>query len=137
MSFAVALCLGQSSDTIRRGDALFHGQETLTGRIRGHDETLPAEAVRCANCHEGAKSGRLSRAAAPHLDRALLLEARQRRGGPPSHYNQTAFCKLLRTGVDPAAIVIAREMPVYQVDEAQCADLWNYLLEKDSANARH
>jgi hypothetical protein len=41
-----------------------------------------------------------------------------------------SFCKLLRTGVDPASIVIAREMPVYTLNEAQCGSLWTFLIER-------
>jgi hypothetical protein len=130
---------GQSSDAAQRGNALYHGKEALTGKIRGHDELLPAEAVRCVNCHEAVSSDRLGgglgRSAAPHLDRALLLEARPRRGGPPSHYDQAAFCKLLNTGVDPASIVIAREMPAYELEPGQCAGLWSFLIGKEPADA--
>jgi hypothetical protein len=131
------LCLtflaGQTPDSARRGYALFHGQEALAGRIRGHDEGLPAEALRCANCHE-ATSRRLTGVAAPHVDRSLLLEYRQRRGGPPSRYDAASFCKLLRTGADPVFIVIAREMPVYDLNEAQCNSLWTFFTEKDTRN---
>ena len=131
-SFVVTLSPGQSP-----GDALFHGKVALTGKIRGHEESLPPEAVRCANCHEAQSNERLSRVSAPRLDRSLLLDARTRRGGPPSRYDQPAFCKLLRTGVDPAAIVIAREMPIYNLNQTQCAGLWTYLMEKEPADAKH
>ena len=104
------------------GSALFHGGQPLIGRIRGHDTALPPEAVRCVNCH-----------ATRRISRALLLEARQRRGGPPTRYDQPAFCKLLRTGIDPGYVLIAREMPIYDVDEAQCAGLWRYLTGKENA----
>ncbi len=136
VSFAANLVPGQSSE-IRRGDALFHGTESLIGRVRGHDETLPSDAVRCANCHDAVSAGRLTRVAAPHLDRSLLLDPKQRRGGPPSHYDQPAFCKLLRTGIDPASIVVAREMPVYDLDEAACASLWSFIIGKEPVNAKH
>jgi hypothetical protein len=125
----------------QRGDALFHGQEPLTAKIRGHEDedTLPAEAIRCANCHAAtpASAGAqpLSRIAPPHLDRALLLEFHERRGGPPSRYDQAAFCKVLRTGVDPAHILIAREMPAYVIDDAQCASLWTYALAQDAKDS--
>jgi hypothetical protein len=127
---------GRLTEAAERGDSLFHAKEKLNGRIRGHDDALPPEVVRCANCHEASGNVRLSRVAAPHLDRSVLLTWRERRGGPPSRYDQAAFCKLLRTGIDPANIVIAREMPVYEVDEAQCASLWTFLVGKDDANAK-
>jgi hypothetical protein len=140
ITFGAALLSAQSLDAARRGNALYHGKEALTGKTRGHDESLPAEAVRCANCHEAGSNGRLGgglgRSVAPHLDRALLLEARQRRGGPPSHYDAAAFCKLLSTGVDPASIVIAREMPVYELEPGQCAALWSFLIGKEPADAK-
>jgi len=137
ISFGVALLPGQLSDAARRGKALFQGKGALTARIRGHDEFLPAEAVHCVNCHDAVNGGRQTRVSAPHLDRSLLLEARQRRGGPPSRYDQAAFCKLLNTGVDPASVVIAREMPVYELDQSQCASLWSFLIGKEPADAKH
>jgi hypothetical protein len=126
VSVSVAFSPAPLAKSARQGSALFHGRKPLSGRIRGHDEVLPPEAVRCANCHDAANNGRLSRVTAPHIDRALLLEPRQRRGGPPSRYDQAGFCKLLRTGIDPASIVIAREMPAYVMDDEQCANLWAY-----------
>ncbi len=130
-SLGAAFLLGPSAVTVQRGEALFNGKEPLSGRIREHDETLPPEVVRCVNCH-GA-SARPSRVAAPHLDGSRLLEFHQRRGGPPSRYDQSAFCKLLRSGVDPVQIMIAREMPVYALDDDQCASLWSFLVGKDAA----
>ena len=131
MGLGLTLLAGQSSDSFRRGYAIFHGEEALAGKIRGHDEGLPTEAVRCSNCHE-ATGGRLTRVVAPHLDRSLLLGYSQRRGGPPSRYDAASFCKLLRTGTDPAFIMIAREMPVYDFDEAQCNSLWTFFTEKNT-----
>jgi hypothetical protein len=104
----------------------------MSGRIRGHDDLLPPETVRCANCHEAAGATKISRTSAPYLNRSWLLDARQRRSGPPSRYDEAAFCKLLRTGVDPVSIVIAREMPAYVVNDDQCAGLWAYLLERET-----
>jgi hypothetical protein len=130
-----------ANTSAQRGEALFRGQEALSGRIRGHEDALPPETIRCVNCHgsqaptsEGTR--RLLGPSAPRLNSALLLEFHQRRGGPPSRYDEVAFCKLLRTGVDPVQIVIAREMPVYQLDDAQCASLWNYALANKSGAAK-
>lgn len=135
VSFGAALWLAATGST-QRGAALFNGKEPLNGRIRSHEETLPPEVVRCINCHGAKTSNDLSRVAAPHLDKAWLLDFHQRRGGPPSRYDQPAFCKLLRTGVDPAHILIAREMPTYNVDDADCASLWSFILGNDDA-AQH
>jgi hypothetical protein len=119
--------------SIKRGEALYNGKESLQAQIRGHDDLLPPEAVRCANCHSPQTASRLSGKPLPPLDAAFLLEPRQRRGGPPSSYDQSSFCKLLRTGTDPAYILIAREMPIYTLDDSQCASLWDFLTAKGPA----
>jgi cytochrome c553 len=111
------------------GAALYRGKAPLQGKIRGHDDQLPPEAIVCANCHNAKADTRLPGTPAPDLTRALLLEARPRRGGPPSSYNQASFCRLLRTGADPGYILIAREMPAYDLTDEQCASLWTFLLE--------
>ncbi len=113
-----------------RGDALYRGQEPLHGRIRGHDDLLPPETVVCANCHSVKATARLSGQPAPQLDAALLLEMRPRHGGPPSRYDRQSFCRLLRNGSDPAYVLIAREMPAYDVTDEQCASLWSSLTGK-------
>ncbi|MEO5769659.1 MAG: hypothetical protein ABIS92_15005 [Polyangia bacterium] len=117
-----------------RGQAMFLGEVPLKARIRGHSTPLPAEVVVCANCH-GASDRRLAvpggaPGAAPRVDRALLLESRTRRGGPSSTYDAASFCNLLRTGIDPVFILVAREMPTYEIDEAGCRALWRYLTEE-------
>jgi hypothetical protein len=122
----VALCggvlaAGQGAQVVWRGAELSDGRLPLTGGLQGHDDPLPAEALRCANCHEG------STAVAPRLDRGLLQQAQPRRGGPPSSYDETSFCRLLREGLDPAHVLLPREMPRYRIDDRDCAALWAYL----------
>ncbi|HEY6726619.1 MAG TPA: hypothetical protein VI197_21440 [Polyangiaceae bacterium] len=39
------------SSTRDQGARLFHGQTPLTGRLVGHADPLPSEAVQCKNCH--------------------------------------------------------------------------------------
>jgi hypothetical protein len=112
-----------------RGRALFVGREALSGKLRHHRSPLPAEVVACRNCHALGPDAAPRAARGPRLDRALLLEQRPRRGGPPSAYAEASFCKLLRTGIDPAHVMIAREMPVYRADDAQCLSLWQFLTE--------
>lgn len=113
-----------------RGEGMFIGRESLKGRIREHQTVLPPEVVRCGNCHAAEKQAGIPAPLAPRIDRTLLLLERQRRGGPPSAYDPQSLCKLLRTGIDPAYILIAREMPIYDVDDAQCASLWRFLTER-------
>lgn len=109
------------------GAALFAGQAPLRARIRGHRGRLPPYVVKCSNCHLTGNQPVVPGAIAPRLDRALLLDDRPRRGGPPSAYDEPKFCRLLRTGVDPAFILVAREMPVYELRDAQCSRLWRFL----------
>jgi hypothetical protein len=113
-----------------RGRDLFMGREALRGRIRNHASSLPPDVVVCSNCHAPRRERRPEASRAPRVDRALLLEPHARRGGPPSVYTEQAFCKLLRTGIDPAHVLISREMPVYAVDAAQCASLWQFLTDE-------
>jgi len=109
-----------------RGEAIFLGRQPVSGRIRGHESDLPAEVVACRQCHSGASpDGGAS--AAPRLDRALLLQPLQRRGAPPSVYDATSFCKVLRTGIDPAFVLIDRVMPTYRLADSECAALWQYV----------
>jgi hypothetical protein len=126
---AAAYDMGESS-SISAGRRLFFGELPLVGAIVGHRQPLPAEVTVCANCHTGDSvpaSGRSS--GPPPLSRLSLSELRKRRGGPPSQFSEASFCRLLRTGIDPAYIVIARRMPRYIVSEEQCQNLWDYLME--------
>jgi hypothetical protein len=124
---------GLAAISVQRGGAIYQGKEPLQGRIRGQDDLLPSEAVRCVNCHNPASKDRLSGKPAPRIDGDWLLETRQRHGGPPSSYNQASFCKLLRAGTDPVYVLVAREMPVYEMDDSQCASLWIFLTTKAPA----
>ena len=110
------------------GRRMFYGDASLQGAIVGHPEALPPRLTACANCHEGAAS--LAAASfGPRLDGTHLTEMRGRRGGPPSAFSSTSFCRMLRTGVDPASILITRQMPRYTLDDNQCLGLWHYLTE--------
>jgi hypothetical protein len=116
------------SSPSQHGQALFLGKEPLKGTLRGHQNPLPAAVTRCVNCHGQGGT---------NITRALLLTARQRRGGPPSVYTPATFCKLLRSGVDPAYVLIAHEMPTYELSDADCAGLWEFLTEDGGADAKH
>jgi hypothetical protein len=110
------------------GRGLFFGETPLRGIVQGHERPMPPKLVGCANCHVPDLTSGVS-SAAPRLDRSSLTESRRRRGGPPSQFTPVSFCRLLRTGVDPAYILITRQMPRYTLDDGQCLELWQYLME--------
>lgn len=140
LAVALQACAERDDARAARGQALFAGQVALTARLVGHDQPLPSLATRCVNCHGAAADGAAAaRAAAnlggagplartaPRLDRASLTQMQSRRGGPASAYDAGALCRLLRSGVDPAQVLLPAVMPRYDISDAQCADLWTYL----------
>ena len=108
---------------------MVHGAASLQGAIVGHPEALPPRLLACANCHQEGAAGLAAASFGPRLDGTHLTEMRGRRGGPPSAFSPTSFCRMLRTGVDPASILITRQMPRYTLDDDQCLALWHYLTE--------
>ena len=145
-ALALGACTGRDDALAARGKALFEGDVALTARLVGHDQPLPVQATRCVNCHEAAATGAAGSAAAaaaraaantgwsaplartaPPLDRARLTQPRSRRGGPASAYDAAALCRLLRTGVDPAQVLLPAVMPRYEISDEQCAELWSTL----------
>lgn len=121
------------------GQRLFAGTEPMRGRIAGHADALPALASRCVNCHAPGRSTVAAPAAsaaaptntsfAPLLTPAYLTVPVARRGGPPSRYDEATFCRALRTGIDPAYVIVSRSMPRYDVNDADCRALWRHLTE--------
>ncbi|HMN82893.1 MAG TPA: hypothetical protein PKA20_23595 [Burkholderiaceae bacterium] len=111
---------------IERGQRLLEGREPLPARIVGHETRLPATAARCTNCHlrDDRRNAAGGASLAPPLGRATLLRMSSRRGGPPSSYDAESFCRVLRTGVDPAFVTLPKAMPRYDISSAQCDALW-------------
>jgi hypothetical protein len=109
------------------GRSAFVGDKPLAARLPGHSLDLPAEAVRCINCHAPATGTSGQAAFAPLLTSKYLNELRSRRGGPGSRYDATSFCRLLREGLDPAGVMINTAMPRYSLSPQGCEDLWAYL----------
>ncbi len=121
---------GQAPASAAAGEALYTGRMPMTGKLRGHEVALPAQVVVCSNCHEAGPSvGRSSAAYAPPLD-AQLAQRLSRRQGPPAAYNAEVLCKVLRTGVDPALIVLSQAMPLFEISDKDCASLWHYFLQR-------
>jgi hypothetical protein len=126
-------------EQLERGEDLFVGDGGLAGRVAGQDDPLPPAAVRCSNCHTGptagpnspnpseADGGEAVLAYGPAVFGDALTAVRPRRGGPPTRYDETTFCGLLRSGIDPAHIIIARAMPRYTLDSVSCRALWSYV----------
>lgn len=119
---------------IRLGQALYTGTLPISARMVGHDANLPAQASRCSNCHPVDRRHDASTVIstpqerfAPLLTRATLTEGKPRRGGPPSSYDVTAFCRLLSSGVDPAFVMIPQTMPRYRLSTEECHALWAYV----------
>ena len=131
---AALLLAACGSSEVERGRRLFVGEMPLQAHVAGHDLALPSDASRCSNCHS---FERASSAAAPAassnqtigggLTTTRLLELNRRRGGPPSKFDEKSLCRLLRTGVDPALIIVSRTMPRYDLSDADCYSLWMYL----------
>lgn len=111
----------------------------LPGRLAGHTFDLPAAATRCVNCHAGvARTASLDSAAfATPLHAGTLQLAISRRGGPPSTYDASSLCRVLREGVDPAFVVVDQAMPRYQASDAQCAALWAWLTRSKDPRDPH
>lgn len=108
--------------------------ERSTKSIAGLDATPATVATTTRSVGEGATSS--TRTAPPSagggtyasaLDAAWLTTPRVRHGGPAVRYDEVSFCTLVRTGVDPAQIVIPPVMPRYDATDAQCASLWAFL----------
>jgi hypothetical protein len=129
MVTTTALAQAQSAT---RGRQLFDGEATIPARIVGQDFELPGQASRCVNCHgpltaRAAASAAAAQPVAPALTAATLTEPLRRRGGPPSRYDAASLCTLLRSGVDPAHVIILRTMPRYEISDADCQSLWLHL----------
>ncbi|WP_323122062.1 hypothetical protein [Burkholderia alba] len=118
---------GAHADDTALGRALFTGAAPLRGRLSTHPSDLPAGVVRCANCHAAGQDARVANSIAPRLNASWLGELQSRRGGPPSQYDRASFCALLRTGLDPAYVLINVEMPRYRISDRDCGALWQFL----------
>lgn len=125
--FALQASPGQRVPT--QGSRLFNGSEPLAGTLAGHGAALPVSATRCVQCHAGPGSSERIASFGPRLDPSTLLQAVPRRGGPPSAYDLAAFCRALRSGVDPAQVLLPRAMPRFDVDDVRCKALWAYLTQ--------
>lgn len=133
LALALALCgsaaLADDAPSTARGRQVFEGDAAVSARIAGQDFALPTEASRCVNCHGAARVGAASSPAdaqriGPALTAATLGKPTHRRGGPPSRYDAASLCRLLRTGVDPAHVMILRTMPRYEISDNDCQSLW-------------
>jgi hypothetical protein len=123
-----------------RGAQLYDGRIAISGRLRDHAEPLPADAVRCANCHEPSRqvtgvgtTTAPSNSFAPRLDQTSLTQFQARRGGPATRYDQANFCRVLRTSVDPGLVLLRKPMPQYALSDDDCQALWLFLSQRPPA----
>jgi cytochrome c553 len=141
---AMALCLSsaavhaQANAPALRGAQLYDGRIALSGQLRGHDRPLPADALRCANCHEpsrqvvaaGSAAASNNNSFAPRLDQLSLTQFQARRGGPATRYDQANFCRVLRSSVDPGLVLLRKPMPQYALSDDDCQALWLFLSQR-------
>lgn len=106
------------------GCMIFNGQHAVAAHLRDDNQQLPAWTTRCINCHTETKAAGVF---APPLTRGYLLDAKSRRGGPPSRYDLSAFCRALKDGIDPANVVLRKAMPHYQMLDIECTALWGFV----------
>ncbi|CAB3808879.1 hypothetical protein LMG28614_06901 [Paraburkholderia ultramafica] len=106
------------------GCSIFSGQHAIPAQLREDDLPLPGSTTRCVNCHTRTDSADTF---APPLTPGNLFAAKSRRGGPASSYDQAAFCKALRDGIDPADVMLRKTMPHYQINDVECAALWHFV----------
>jgi hypothetical protein len=130
LALALAGAGAATDEDAARGRRLFSGEAAVPARIAGQDVALPAQASRCVNCHVAGTAPPASAAATaagPALNAQSLARPQRRRGGPPSRYDASSLCTLLRSGVDPAYVIIQRTMPRYEITDADCRALWAHL----------
>jgi hypothetical protein len=106
------------------GCEIYSGQHALVAHLRDDSRVLPDSAVRCINCHGHSDN---ATSFAPPLTSQYLLNDIRRRGGPPSRYNLSSFCRVLNVGVDPTGIVLKKVMPQFTLSDEECAALWNFV----------
>ncbi|EDZ97949.1 conserved hypothetical protein [Burkholderia sp. H160] len=113
-----------SSQSMELGREIFSGQRALAAHLRDDDRMLPDNAVRCINCHGHADN---AVSFGPPLTSQYLLSDTRRRGGPPSRYDLSSFCRVLNVGVDPTGIVLKKAMPQYTLSATECEALWTFV----------
>jgi hypothetical protein len=137
LTCTISVSASQPSALAIRGEKLFHGAEGLTARLAGHATLLPPALGACVNCHDGAILSVLEPRSAPSLSCAAMRQVRPRRGGPAVAYEKEAFCRTLRSGIDPNHVVLGRAMPRFEPDQGQCDALWAYLVGQEDCHDRN
>lgn len=115
MSAIHASSAAQSCSSADIGRAIFTGECALAAHLRDDDRRLPPSTTRCVNCHAGTRQ---AAPFGPRLTRDYLLSPTAR----PS-YKQQNFCRVLRSGVDPAGVVARKAMPRYEISDSDCESM--------------
>jgi hypothetical protein len=125
----------QADAAALRGAQLYDGRLPLAGQLRGHSDGLPAQALRCSNCHEPSSAPVTNSSFAPRLDSRSLTQFQARRGAPQTRYDADSFCRVLRSSVDPGLVLLRKPMPQYSVTDDDCQALWLFLSQRPAALA--
>lgn len=91
----------------------------VTASIEGTSGALDASLFACSGCHGRAGEGRREGGTLA----ADIRFGRLRAAG----YDAGAFCRAVREGQGPGERPLARAMPRYALEEAECAALWEHL----------
>lgn len=118
---------------LKRGAQLYRGQPPLQARMAASEDDLAPAAARCVNCHGADARGITEGGIAGSDIRGAILSRRvARRGGPPVAYTRQSFRTALRSGHDPASVVLSRAMPRYTLSDRDADALWAFLLSLPS-----
>ena len=118
---------------IERGAQLYRGQPPLQARLAASEDDLAPAAARCMNCHGSGAHGVAEGGIVGSDIRGAILSRRvPRRGGPPAAYTRESFRTALRSGHDPASVVLSRAMPRYTLSDRDSDALWAFLVSLPS-----
>ena len=119
---------GTYIERTQQGERMFLRGEGLRAHVSGHTTILSPSQSACIHCHSLNRPMSVEARGAPALHGRALTDAMPRRGGPAMAYDVNSFCTTLATGIDPAHIVLKKEMPIFEVDKSRCQALWQYLI---------
>lgn len=105
----------------------YSGPARMRARLDGIDALLEPSSVRCSNCH-GVDAGGIPRGVIKGTNiRSSSLGNRRSASGASWSYDASSFCTAVRKGIDGSGRILEPGMPRYDITDAQCQLLWNYV----------